>query len=838
MPASSLHRKIRGIDDVVDYQLCAGCGACAFLQPDVIQMGDDLASGRRPQVQTGADTDRALAACPGVSLTHDRAQWDSGWLPAVADDWGPVLAVWEGHATDEEIRFRGSSGGAASALALWALERGDCSGVLHTRAKKDVPYLNESTISRNRGDLLEASGSRYAPASPCDGLAELVEQPGPGVLIGKPCDVAGAAMASAVDPGLRESLDLTIAIFCAGAPSSQATLEYVRANLGADPEEIASVRYRGNGWPGEFVAESKNGTAHHSSYAESWGEIQAGRPWRCRICPDHSGEFADVSVGDPWHTPPEPGEAGRSLVIARTLRGKRAIERAIADGYLQLEPVDADLIGASQVELDQVRSKVFGRVLAMRIAGIPSPSFRGLSLFRQWLRKLGLREQLRSVLGTLARLKPLPTLATIQNRGDTVKICILGGSYASKNLGLEALTTSLVHGIWTYRPDAQVVVFDFIWRPDTIQIQGPDGPRSVERHGLNDSRRLWRPECLRRMEWAARFGLPSGPGLAHLRSADLVIDISGGDSFSDLYGMRRFRTMYRMKRLVEDLGRPLILGPQTYGPYQSLESREGAARALAVADQVWARDQESARRVEQLFEELGRPAPKTETGVDLAFALPVEKPGPQVREALATCDPSRAVGLNVSGLIWFGQKAGDTSLGVRVDYRTFLRDLVAGLLERGVERIVLVPHVLEPTGNYESDPQASRELLESLAPTQRESVGMLEGDYGASQVKGLISGLDWFAGSRMHATIAGLSTGVPTAGLAYSLKFGGVFETADVPQAVVDLRSLSTSEACAAALRCFEDRQAQREALRSSHVRLREQALSQIARILGEEARA
>ena len=48
-------------------------------------------------------------------------------------------------------------------------------GVLHIAARPDVPWLNHTVLSTTRAELLAATGSRYAPASPCDRL-ELVER--------------------------------------------------------------------------------------------------------------------------------------------------------------------------------------------------------------------------------------------------------------------------------------------------------------------------------------------------------------------------------------------------------------------------------------------------------------------------------------------------------------------------------------------------------------------------------------------------------------------------------------------------------------------------------------
>jgi coenzyme F420 hydrogenase subunit beta len=88
-------------------------------------------------------------------------------------------------------------------LALFAVERGGMYGVLHTAARDDVPYLNRTVMSRSRIDMLARTGSRYAPASPCDGLQAIEDAPAGCVFIGKPCDVAGANMAAALRPALK-----------------------------------------------------------------------------------------------------------------------------------------------------------------------------------------------------------------------------------------------------------------------------------------------------------------------------------------------------------------------------------------------------------------------------------------------------------------------------------------------------------------------------------------------------------------------------------------------------------------------------------------------------------
>ncbi|MCC6360768.1 MAG: Coenzyme F420 hydrogenase/dehydrogenase, beta subunit C-terminal domain [Phycisphaerales bacterium] len=398
------------IPEIVGSQLCSGCGVCTALQPSVARMVDDREQGRRPLTYAPAgafDGHLATLVCPGIRLEHAYNKIDSEFDGSLLADWGPVLGVWEGHAGDAEIRRAGSSGGAASALALYAIERGGMYAVLHTAAREDIPYLNQTVVSRSRAELLARTGSRYAPASPGDGLGQIESAPAPCVFIGKPCDVAGATMAARARPALAEKLGLTIAFFCAGVPSTRGTLDLLKKVGVDDPESVESIRYRGNGWPGRWTVRFRTPAGvleeRSLSYEESWGFLTKYVQWRCRLCPDHTGEFADIAVGDPWYRPVQPGEQGKSLIVARTPRGREVLHAAAAAGYIVLETRDASLLPRSQPNLFRARGAVWGRLLALRLAGIPTPQFKGFSLFRAWLR-LPLRKKISSIVGTWRRI--------------------------------------------------------------------------------------------------------------------------------------------------------------------------------------------------------------------------------------------------------------------------------------------------------------------------------------------------------------------------------------------------------------------------------------------------
>jgi len=401
---------MKEITEVVARQLCCGCGVCAYLAPERVEMVDAVRYGRRPIVKEDPNDPAlrdAVAACPGIGLRHDFDAKTPGLVAELIPAWGPILELWEGYATDEGLRFAGSSGGVASALGVAALEASGMHGVLHVGADPETPYLNRTVFSTTREEVLAACGSRYAPASPCDGLQRIVDAPGPCAFIGKPCDVAATKFARELRPELDERLGLTVAIFCAGTPSTGGTLAMLERMGVEDPKTVKSLRYRGHGWPGmASVTYVKDGEEHTSelTYDESWGQLQRYRQWRCYVCADHTGELADVAVGDPWYRPRAEGEPGRSLVLVRTERGREAVRAAMRAGLLALERVEPGILPASQPNLVHARGAIWARMWTCRLMGAAAPRYRGFPTFRFWLSALSLRQKLSSFAGTAKRV--------------------------------------------------------------------------------------------------------------------------------------------------------------------------------------------------------------------------------------------------------------------------------------------------------------------------------------------------------------------------------------------------------------------------------------------------
>ncbi|NQX88382.1 MAG: polysaccharide pyruvyl transferase family protein [Halioglobus sp.] len=385
--------------------------------------------------------------------------------------------------------------------------------------------------------------------------------------------------------------------------------------------------------------------------------------------------------------------------------------------------------------------------------------------------------------------------------------CVFGASPDTGNQGVNALCWSTLDGM-TRRGCNDLRVFGF-----------SDGKRSAHYGGLNYTlygmtvgKRLWRRNHLGRANLSATLGVRKNILLHAMADSDLILDVSGGDSFTDLYGNARFHNIIAPKQLSLKLQRPLVLLPQTYGPFRYERNRKLARTLVKGAAAAFARDAESFKSLKSLLGDVFD-TNLHKQGVDMAFGLEPRKPsvlGSGVDEALTLKGKRPIIGLNVSGLIANQQRHAAKQFGLKANYPKLIAALVKRLLNTTDAHLLIIPHVHAPIGHYESDLQASRHLIEQLpwtyAAVAKKRITVSENALDACELKWLIAQCDWFCGTRMHATIAALSSGVPATALAYSLKTRGVFATCQMGDACIDLRHESSETALEKTMALWEKR--------------------------------
>ncbi len=356
-------------------------------------------------------------------------------------------------------------------------------------------------------------------------------------------------------------------------------------------------------------------------------------------------------------------------------------------------------------------------------------------------------------------------------QSSTISVGLLWHSPSSSNLGVGALTFANIALIREAAKRANVsVTFKMIGYVD-------NNP-----HYLQD------PEVEIIRVPGSEMVTGSAAFLQSLKSCQVIFDSGAGDSFASIYGWKRLMFLLASKWRAAASGNPLILSPQTIGPFDSAWSRFFARKALKRAAVVFARDEMS---LDFCLKDLKNDPDKTRLSTDVAFALPYDE------IQLDPIDRPR-VGINVSGLLFSGGYTQNNQFDLSFSFREFIEAYVDWLLDQDCE-VHFINHVISKDP-LESDTEAGRILAEGRA-----NIVVAPQFEDPRAVKGYIAQLDFFAGARMHACIAAVSTGVACAPLAYSRKFAGLFGSLGFNR-TIDMRKTTLDEALAAAKKAYQER--------------------------------
>ena len=414
-----------------------------------------------------------------------------------------------------------------------------------------------------------------------------------------------------------------------------------------------------------------------------------------------------------------------------------------------------------------------------------------------------------------------------------LKFCLLGASYNTGNLGVAALASGTINTVLHSFPGAKVFLLDYDKKPRTHAVRCSVGTTQVELVNLRFSWKIWLGNNIARLLITA-LGLrlvplkslrgrliARNPYLNRIQGASLIASIAGGDSFSDIYGLGRLLYVSLPQVLVILMGKPLVLLPQTLGPFKGTLARGIARWIIRRAKVVCVRDRESITDMQSI---VGREASRFQLCYDIAFAMEPFPPSGERLEALKKLEKCRPlVGLNVSGLLYMGGYSKDNMFGLKADYRQLILDIIRCFVNMNAH-VLLIPHVFGH--DPESDATASAVIYQELNSSCGDKLHLLEGDYDQHEIKFVIGRCDFFLGSRMHACIGGLSQCVPAIGLAYSRKFRGVLRSVGMEGLIVDLREHDSEEIMTRVRAAYESREGLRARLKRTMPRVREEVLN------------
>lgn len=402
-----------------------------------------------------------------------------------------------------------------------------------------------------------------------------------------------------------------------------------------------------------------------------------------------------------------------------------------------------------------------------------------------------------------------------------MNICVMGASLTSPNRGVAALGVSLIGLCVRAAPRARIKLLAGHHTAEQlrISIDGNEHTVAVVNCRLSPRSKLhdhlvcivFLSVLFRHCPSLRPSILSSNKWIRAIADSDLVGDVRGGDSFSDIYGLTGFLQGFLMAWTVLLVKGDLVQFPQTFGPYKTPLARWLARYLLRRSSAVIARDRQSQAVARELLRGEGK---EVLLSPDVAFSLEASRPRHVVLDPPAQeMSDIAIVGLNVNGLMYNGGYTRKNMFGLTLDYASFLTSLAIAILRESTGELWLIPHTFASAGHVESDPEACRKLKVSLPLELQARVRIVDAEYDAHEIKGVIGLCDFFIGSRMHSCIAALSQGVPCVGVAYSMKFHGVFESVGMEDWVVDGRKASNQEAVNRVLALYRDRDSVRARL-------------------------
>lgn len=258
---------------------------------------------------------------------------------------------------------------------------------------------------------------------------------------------------------------------------------------------------------------------------------------------------------------------------------------------------------------------------------------------------------------------------------------------------------------------------------------------------------------------------------------DYIIDLCGGDGYTDNYGMIRLFAESVPVYMAKSKKIPILFAPQTIGPFKTKIGKKVAHHTLKKLQHLFVRDSSS-------FECCTKLKLKNITSqvIDVAFALPFKKQ--------KVASDRIKVGINISGLLYNGGYNRNNYFGLSFSYKEFIDRLLALLTSDETYEVHLIPHVNSDTVEIDDDYRVCQKIAEEnskliLAPRFDSPV----------DAKCYISGMDIFSGARMHSTIGAISSGVPVIPVAYSRKFNGLYNTLEYPYLIDAKADITLEEA-------------------------------------------
>ena len=354
--------KPKVISQVVDNDLCIGCGLCTYkCSSDALSMTWNKEGFLVAELTGTCDDDAAcISVCPfnpePVESIKDETAIADIFLSNGTETYeklGRLIGVYAAYSN--EFRQTSSSGGMATYIFDQLLEKGIVDHVFSVRSSAEISTHYEYKISSSKADLRDSSKTKYYPVTLATVLPELDRLEGKVAIVGVACFVKAIRLAQYQDPYLKEKIPFVAGIICGGVKSKFFT-EYLASKANVDWDNIKSPDYRIKD-TSSSASDYSFGCIDTSQSVEKRIKMrEVGDMWgtglfkanACDFCEDVVTELADISLGDAWLEPYSRDGHGTSVIITRSPLAESIIQEGIKKSELNVEAITPDTMRKSQ----------------------------------------------------------------------------------------------------------------------------------------------------------------------------------------------------------------------------------------------------------------------------------------------------------------------------------------------------------------------------------------------------------------------------------------------------------------------------------------------------------
>jgi coenzyme F420 hydrogenase subunit beta len=377
------------ITEIVEKNLCIGCGLCAVICPShSLEMEWNLHGEYNPVKKMSCDKEcgMCLKVCPFANGNENEDCIGTslfGSIPRMCHlpQTGYYADTYAGYAP--ETREQGTSGGMATWLLSGLLKKGIVEYVVAVVPNDDPDLLFRYAVLTDSKSVLDSSGSVYYPVELSGVLRQILDKSGKCAIVGLPCFIKAVRLAAQKNKKLRDRIFVTVGLVC-GQYKSKHYTEYLSALSGVH-EPLANVIFRkkdpkkpANNY--YFSCTGTEGDKGKVFWNDGASEAWVNR-WftqnACNYCDDVFAECADVTFMDAWLPEYVQDYRGTSLVLVRSARMQDVMCEGIRSEEIHLKTIAVQkLIKSQSSGIEEKRIILAHRLYQNKIKGMFSPQKR------------------------------------------------------------------------------------------------------------------------------------------------------------------------------------------------------------------------------------------------------------------------------------------------------------------------------------------------------------------------------------------------------------------------------------------------------------------------------